>query len=64
MKKEAFGKYTMTDSLIWEQGIRLFAMTNLSENNPFRPLIEATSVHSIDEIRRGLSENSGESIKR
>jgi hypothetical protein len=40
------------DSLIWEQGLRLFAMTNLSENNPFRKEIEEQSCRTIEEIFR------------
>jgi hypothetical protein len=46
-------EYTLNDlerSLIWEQGLRLFAMTNLSEGNPFRKAIEEQTTKAIEDL--------------
>ncbi|MCA9411027.1 MAG: hypothetical protein KC940_09235 [Candidatus Omnitrophica bacterium] len=37
-----------------QQQIRLFAATNLSKDNPFRPMIERQSRESIEGIRSVL----------
>lgn len=49
-------KCNIHESLIWEQGLRLFAMTNLSEGNPFRKEIEEQSVRSVEELLRVSSD--------
>lgn len=47
----------LEESLIWEQGLRLFALTNLSESNPFRKEIEEQSVKSMEDLFRLRSSN-------
>ncbi|GMV66064.1 MAG: hypothetical protein KJ050_09030 [Candidatus Omnitrophica bacterium] len=51
-------KIGISESLIWEQGLRLFAMTNLSETNPFRKEIEEQSYRSLVELMRISSEST------
>ena len=41
----------LEDTLTLQQKIRLFAMTNLTEDNPFRPLIEEQTCRSASELR-------------
>lgn len=54
-------KIGISESLIWEQGLRLFAMTNLSETNPFRKEIEEQSYRSLVELMRiGAEDPSSE----
>jgi hypothetical protein len=50
MSKPEMVRATINDKVIWEQGLRLFAMTNLSEANPFRKLIEDQAARSIQEL--------------
>ena len=44
----------LKDTLTLQHKIRLFAMTNLSEGNPFKPVIEAQTCKSVNEIRDTL----------
>ncbi len=48
-------KFTLNESLIWEQGLRLFATTSLSEDNPFRKEIEEQASRSLEELLRASS---------
>jgi len=49
--------FEVQESLIWEQGLRLFAMTNLSEDNPFRPMIEEQTIRDVEGIKQNLVKN-------
>ncbi len=49
------GKLSLHESMIWEEGLRLFAITNLSEGNPFRKEIEEQASRSLQEIMRVTS---------
>ena len=55
MSSSEFSKFDLHESLIWEQGLRLFAMTNLSEGNPFRKEIEEQASRSVEELMRVTS---------
>ena len=46
----------LEDSLTLQQSIRLFAMANLSEDNPFRPAIEEQTCRSVTEIKEALEQ--------
>ena len=47
-------KSDLESSLVLHNSIQMFAMTNLSEDNPFRPLIEKQTRLSVEEIRQAL----------
>jgi hypothetical protein len=47
-------KSDLENSLALHHGIQMFAMANLSEDNPFRPLIEEQTRLSVAEIRDAL----------
>jgi hypothetical protein len=44
----------LRDMLSLQQQIRLFALTSLTEDNPFRPLIEQQAVDSAERLRETL----------
>jgi len=43
---------TLNETLIWEQGLCLFALTTLSEDNPFRKAIEEQAARTFEELLR------------
>ena len=51
-----FLEVQLRDNLMLQHSIRLFAMTNLSKDNPFKPLIEAQTCRSVNEIREVLDQ--------
>ncbi len=53
----------LQEMLSLQQQIRLFAINNLTEDNPFRPLIESQSQDSADEIRSVIGK-SGAPVNR
>ena len=54
-------RYQLKDTLTLQHKIRLFAMSNLSEGNPFKPVIEEQTCKSVHEIRQTL-ESLGEEM--
>ena len=44
----------LQDLLTLQQQIRLFAMTSLTEDNPFRPMIEKQACESVEKLRGTL----------
>jgi hypothetical protein len=52
MSTSESAKLDLHESLIWEQGLRLFALTSLSEGNPFRKEIEEQTSRSVEELLR------------
>lgn len=58
MSTSESSEFTLNETLIWEQGLRLFALTNLSKGNPFREEIAEQASRSLEELRRASSINS------
>jgi hypothetical protein len=58
MSTSESAKLDLHESLIWEQGLRLFAITSLSEGNPFRKEIEEQTLRSVEELLRMSSDLS------
>lgn len=52
------GNMTLNETLIWEQGLCLFALTTLSEDNPFRKAIEEQAARTFEELLRVSSVGS------
>ena len=55
MSTSESSEFTLNETLIWEQGLRLFALTNLSKGNPFREEIAEQVSRSLEELRRASS---------
>lgn len=52
-EKEAL-RVQLEDTLSLQHKIRLFAMSNLSQDNPFRQLIEEQTCRSVSELKGAL----------
>lgn len=52
----------MTDSLLFEHNLQLFARIHLSEGNPFKQVIEDQTTENIEEIMGILGERSSQTF--
>jgi hypothetical protein len=60
-EKEAL-RVQLEDTMSFQHKIRLFAMSNLSQDNPFRQLIEEQTCRSVSELKGALEKIDGQKV--